>query len=35
MTKGTVKWFNPDKRLGFINSEHGQDVIAHFSQIQT
>ena len=35
MTKGTVKWFNPDKGFGFITSEDGQDVYAHFSQIQT
>ncbi|AFW91318.1 cold shock-like protein cspB [Lactococcus cremoris subsp. cremoris UC509.9] len=35
MTKGTVKWFNPDKGFGFITSEEGKDVFAHFSQIQT
>ncbi|XOW20638.1 cold-shock protein [Lactococcus cremoris] len=31
----TVKWFNPDTGFGFITSEDGQDVFAHFSQIQT
>ncbi|MBN2796768.1 MAG: cold-shock protein [Clostridia bacterium] len=31
--KGTVKWFNPEKGFGFITSEDGKDVFAHFSQI--
>lgn len=31
---GTVKWFNPEKGFGFITSEDGTDVFAHFSQIQ-
>ena len=35
MTKGTVKWCKPDKGVGCITSEDGQDVFAHFSQIQT
>lgn len=30
---GTVKWFNSDKGFGFITTEEGQDVFAHFSQI--
>jgi len=30
---GTVKWFNPEKGFGFITSEDGTDVFAHFSQI--
>ena len=34
MTKGTVKWFNGEKGYGFITSEDGKDVFAHFSQIQ-
>lgn len=31
--KGTVKWFNAEKGYGFITSEDGKDVFAHFSQI--
>lgn len=31
--KGTVKWFNAEKGFGFITGEDGQDVFAHFSQI--
>ena len=30
---GTVKWFNGEKGFGFITGEDGQDVFAHFSQI--
>ena len=32
--KGTVKWFNAEKGYGFITTEEGSDVFAHFSQIQ-
>ena len=32
--KGTVKWFNEEKGLGFITGEDGKDVFAHFSQIK-
>lgn len=32
--KGTVKWFNQDKGFGFITTEEGKDVFAHYSQIQ-
>lgn len=32
--KGTVKWFNAEKGFGFITAEDGNDVFAHFSQIQ-
>lgn len=31
---GTVKWFNSEKGFGFITTEEGKDVFAHFSQIQ-
>ncbi|MBC8589599.1 cold-shock protein [Wansuia hejianensis] len=31
--KGTVKWFNAEKGYGFITTEEGNDVFAHFSQI--
>ncbi|HEY5112854.1 MAG TPA: cold-shock protein [Coriobacteriia bacterium] len=34
MAEGTVKWFNPDKGYGFIAREEGDDVFAHFSEIQ-
>lgn len=34
MAQGTVKWFNAEKGFGFIATEEGQDVFAHFSQIQ-
>ncbi|MDD3839000.1 MAG: cold-shock protein [Clostridia bacterium] len=30
---GTVKWFNGNKGYGFITTEEGNDVFAHFSQI--
>ncbi|HGI0195317.1 TPA: cold-shock protein [Streptococcus pyogenes] len=35
MAQGTVKWFNAEKGFGFIPTENGQDVFAHFSAIQT
>jgi len=31
---GKVKWFNAEKGYGFITTEDGKDVFAHFSQIQ-
>jgi CspA family cold shock protein len=31
---GTVKWFNAEKGFGFITTDEGNDVFAHFSQIQ-
>ena len=33
MVNGTVKWFNAEKGFGFITTEDGKDVFAHFSQI--
>jgi len=32
---GTVKWFNGQKGFGFITGEDGNDVFAHFSQINS
>ena len=34
MINGTVKWFNSRKGYGFIASEEGADVFAHFSAIK-
>ncbi|EMC7860689.1 cold-shock protein [Acinetobacter baumannii] len=34
-TTGTVKWFNETKGIGFIQTDEGKDVFAHFSEIQT
>ena len=31
---GKVKWFNAEKGFGFITTDNGEDVFAHFSQIQ-
>lgn len=30
---GTVKWFNPAKRFGFITTESGQDAFFHQDQL--
>ena len=31
---GKVKWFNSEKGYGFITTDEGEDLFAHFSQIQ-
>ena len=33
ITTGTVKWFNYDKGLGFIEQKSGPDVFVHFKNI--
>jgi len=34
MANGTVKWFNETKGFGFITTDEGNDIFAHFSAIQ-
>ena len=34
MSKGTVKWFNPEKGYGFISQKDGEDLFVHFSEIK-
>lgn len=31
--KGTVKWFNPARGIGFILGEDGNDYFVHYSNI--
>ena len=35
MATGTVKWFNAYKGYGFITVDNGDEVFAHFSEIQS
>ncbi len=32
--KGKVKWFDPDKKYGFISGEDRKDYFVHASQFQ-
>ena len=35
MPKGTVKWFNPTKRFGFIEQEaEGNDIFVHMTAVE-
>lgn len=35
MATGVVKWFNPNKGYGFIQSDHGgSDVFVHISALE-
>ena len=33
MLEGKVKWFNPRKGYGFIETDDGRDVFVHYSSI--
>lgn len=33
MAQGKVKWFNEAKGFGFIETEEGQDIFMHYSEI--
>lgn len=32
--KGTIKWFNTNKKFGFITDENGNDIFVHVSGIE-
>jgi CspA family cold shock protein len=32
--KGKVKWFNTQKRFGFIEKEDGNDIFVHLNDIE-
>ncbi len=34
MNKGKVKWFNEKKGYGFIETEEGNDLFVHYSDIK-
>lgn len=34
MLKGKVKWFDPKKGYGFIQSDEGEDIFVHFTSIE-
>ncbi|OOV81413.1 cold-shock protein [Acinetobacter sp. ANC 5600] len=34
LTTGTVKWFNEAKGYGFILSDAGEDLFAHYSEVK-
>ena len=34
MQQGTVKWFSPEKRYGFISGDNGRDAFVHQTAIQ-
>ena len=34
LTNGTVKWFNGTKGFGFIASDTGEELFAHYSEVR-